>query len=113
MNETVTISALGLLVVPIIFAVLAYLVAYRVGFVQGKCRADDKLRADAERYRWLAKNRCDVFMCVVGLESLDTGESDLSVEVDVHPEAYPEQYGDAKPHLDTAIDIARAEGGEK
>lgn len=73
----------------------------------------EALQKDAERYRWLADNACDV---TVSASTTDYGDGDTNMgpRVSVDPQQYPtEFFGSAKQKLDAAIDAAMAakEGG--
>lgn len=81
---------------------------YLVGDERDRLRAENEaLRADAERYRWLCENRCDVTMCA---SSTDYGDGDRTFgpRVELDPDQYPRHLGDIKPKLDALIDALTA-----
>lgn len=63
-------------------------------------------REDAERYRWLADNRCDVTMCASATDYGD-GDTTFGPRVEIDPEQFGPEYGSPKAKLDAAIDAAR------
>lgn len=62
-------------------------------------------REDAERYRWLADNRCDVTMCASATDYGD-GDTTFGPRVEIDPEQFGPEYGSPKAKLDAAIDAA-------
>lgn len=61
---------------------------------------EDTIREDAERYRWLCENACDLIFWASG--------SPISGKVEIDPDQYPVKvYGSAKPELDALIDAKR------
>lgn len=70
--------------------------------------AVEAMRKDAERYRFIADNACDVIMSA-SMTDYGDGDTTSGPRVEVAPDQYPTGiFGTAKTKLDAAIDAAMA-----